>query len=140
MTASAEHTPPANKARSRAITVPGIRAMKGSGEPIAMITAYDATFARLVDEAGVDMILVGDSVGMVVQGRANTLTVDLDEMEYHVKTVARAGTRAMVVGDPADPPPGALDVDPTTGIVEHVFGDDGRHHHRVVRPWAADPR
>jgi 3-methyl-2-oxobutanoate hydroxymethyltransferase len=64
-----------------------------------MITAYDATFARLVDEAGVDMILVGDSVGMVVQGLSNTLTVDLDEMEYHVRTVARAGTRALVVGD-----------------------------------------
>lgn len=73
--------------------------MKGSGEPIAMITAYDATFARLVDEAGVDMILVGDSVGMVVQGLANTLTVDMDEMEYHVRTVARAGTSALVVGD-----------------------------------------
>jgi 3-methyl-2-oxobutanoate hydroxymethyltransferase len=81
------------------VTVPGIRAMKGSGQPIAMITAYDATFARLVDEAGVDMILVGDSVGMVVQGLSNTLTVDLDEMEYHVRTVARAGTRALVVGD-----------------------------------------
>jgi 3-methyl-2-oxobutanoate hydroxymethyltransferase len=97
MTAAAEPTPA--RSRPRTITVPGIRAMKGSGEPIAMITAYDATFARLVDEAGVDMILVGDSVGMVVQGRANTLTVELDEMEYHVKTVARAGTRALVVGD-----------------------------------------
>ncbi len=43
------------------------------------------------------------------------------------------------VGDPADPPPGALDVDPAIGIVEHVFDDDGRHHHRVVRPWAAGP-
>ena len=99
MTAAAEPTPPPARSRPRTITVPGIRAMKGSGEPIAMITAYDATFARLVDEAGVDMILVGDSVGMVVQGRANTLTVELDEMEYHVKTVARAGTRALVVGD-----------------------------------------
>ncbi len=89
---------PASPAR-RTETVPGVRAMKGSGEPIAMITAYDATFARLVDEAGVDMILVGDSVGMVVQGLANTLTVELDEMEYHVRTVARAGTRALVVGD-----------------------------------------
>jgi 3-methyl-2-oxobutanoate hydroxymethyltransferase len=97
MTAAAEPTPA--RSRPRTITVPGIRAMKGSGEPIAMITAYDATFARLVDEAGVDMVLVGDSVGMVVQGRANTLTVELDEMEYHVKTVARAGTRALVVGD-----------------------------------------
>ena len=73
--------------------------MKAVGEPIAMITAYDATFARLVDAAGVDMILVGDSVGMVVQGEANTIPVDLDEMVYHVRMVARAGTAALVVGD-----------------------------------------
>ena len=99
MPTSAEPTPPAPPARTGRVTVPGIRAMKGTGQPIAMITAYDATFARLVDEAGVDMILVGDSVGMVVQGLANTLTVDLDEMEYHVRTVARAGTHALVVGD-----------------------------------------
>ena len=99
MPTPADQTPAAPRAWPRKVTVPAIRAMKGSGEPIAMITAYDATFARLVDEAGVDMILVGDSVGMVVQGRANTLTVDLDEMEYHVRTVTRADTRALVVGD-----------------------------------------
>jgi 3-methyl-2-oxobutanoate hydroxymethyltransferase len=73
--------------------------MKVDGDPIAMITAYDATFARIVDEAGIDMILVGDSVGMVVQGEANTIPVDLDEMVYHVRMVAQAGTAAHVVGD-----------------------------------------
>ena len=61
--------------------------MKALGEKITMITAYDVTFARLVDLAGVDMILVGDSVGMVVQGEANTIPVALDDMVYHVRLV-----------------------------------------------------
>jgi 3-methyl-2-oxobutanoate hydroxymethyltransferase len=74
-------------------------ANKGSGKPLTMITAYDATFARIVDESGVDMILVGDSVGSVVQGVANTIPVTLEEMEYHVKLVARANPRALIIGD-----------------------------------------
>ncbi|MGZ4793542.1 MAG: 3-methyl-2-oxobutanoate hydroxymethyltransferase, partial [Ilumatobacteraceae bacterium] len=61
------------------VTVPELARMKALGEKIAMITAYDVTFARLVDLAGVDMILVGDSVGMVVQGEANTIPVALDD-------------------------------------------------------------
>jgi 3-methyl-2-oxobutanoate hydroxymethyltransferase len=81
------------------VTVPDLARMKDRGEKISMITAYDATFARLVDDAGVDMILVGDSVGMVVQGEANTIPVDLDEMAYHVRLVARAKPNAIVVGD-----------------------------------------
>ncbi len=81
------------------ITVPAILRRKQTGERISMITAYDATFARLVDEAGVDMILVGDSVGMVVQGVENTLPVGLDEMAYHVELVARTRPSALVVGD-----------------------------------------
>lgn len=81
------------------ITVPDLARMKALEERITMITAYDATFGRLVDLAGVDMILVGDSVGMVVQGEANTITVELDEMAYHVRLVARAQPRAMIVGD-----------------------------------------
>jgi 3-methyl-2-oxobutanoate hydroxymethyltransferase len=80
------------------MTVPSILARKG-GEPLAMITAYDATFAKLVDEAGVDMILVGDSVGMVIQGTYNTIPVDMDEMRYHVRVVARANPKAHIVGD-----------------------------------------
>ena len=64
--------------------------MKASGERIAMITAYDATFAAIVDAAGVDMILVGDSVATVVQGEHTTIPVELDEMAYHVRIVARA--------------------------------------------------
>ena len=64
-----------------------------------MITAYDATFASIVDESGVDIILVGDSVGSVVQGVANTIPVTLEEMEYHVRLVSRANPRALLVGD-----------------------------------------
>ena len=81
------------------ITLPDIGRMKADGRKISMITAYDATFATLVDAAGVDMILVGDSVGMVMQGEENTIPVELDEMAYHVRLVARARPKAMIVGD-----------------------------------------
>ena len=91
-------SPSSTSSRAR-VTVPSIGAMKADGRRIAMITAYDATFAALVDAAGVDMILVGDSVATVVQGEATTIPVDLDEMAYHVRMVARAGTKALVVGD-----------------------------------------
>ncbi len=82
----------------RKITAPEIRARKG-GSPIAMVTAYDYSMARLVDEAGVDMVLVGDSLGMVVQGLPNTIPVTLEEMAYHGRAVARGVARAHVVGD-----------------------------------------
>lgn len=83
------------------MTVPDLRARKASagGEKIAMVTAYDYTMARLVDEAGVDMVLVGDSLGMVVQGLSTTIPVTLDEMAYHCRAVARGLTRAHLVGD-----------------------------------------
>jgi 3-methyl-2-oxobutanoate hydroxymethyltransferase len=81
------------------VTAPEVRARKGSGPSLAMVTAYDFTMARLVDEAGVDLILVGDSLGMVVQGLNNTLPVTLDEIAYHSRAVARAAARAHVVGD-----------------------------------------
>ena len=70
-----------------------------TAQRITMITAYDATFASIVDESGVDIILVGDSVGSVVQGVANTIPVTLEEMEYHVRLVSRANPRALIVGD-----------------------------------------
>lgn len=91
---------PANgaSARRRKITVPEIRARKG-GAPLAMITAYDFTMARLLDEAGAEMLLVGDSLGMVVQGHATTLPVTLDEICYHGRAVARGAGAAHVVGD-----------------------------------------
>ncbi len=86
-------------APAKKVTVPEIRARKRGGPALAMVTAYDFTMARLIDEAGVDILLVGDSLGMVVQGLANTLPVTLDEMSYHGRAVARAATRAHVVGD-----------------------------------------
>jgi 3-methyl-2-oxobutanoate hydroxymethyltransferase len=103
-------------ARAR-VTVPSIGAMKAAGERIAMITAYDATFATIVDAAGVDMILVGDSVGTVVQGEQTTLPVDLDEMAYHVRMVARARTKALVVGDL---PFGSYQVGPAQGVASAI--------------------
>ncbi len=81
------------------MTVPRIGQMKAARQPIAMITAYDATFAQIVDAAGVDVILVGDTLGMVVQGQRTTIPVELDDMEYHVRMVARGATSALVVGD-----------------------------------------
>lgn len=81
------------------VTVPDLLAMKREGRRITMITAYDATFAGIVDEAGIDIILVGDSVGTVVQGVLTTLPVTLEEMVYHVKLVTRAQPKALVVAD-----------------------------------------
>lgn len=81
------------------VTVQSLRAMKERGERIAMLTAYDASFAHLLDEAGVDILLVGDSAGMVYAGHDNTLPVTLDEMIYHCRAVSRGGRRAQVVGD-----------------------------------------
>jgi 3-methyl-2-oxobutanoate hydroxymethyltransferase len=83
---------------AKKVTVPDLRARKG-GEKIAMVTAYDYTMARLVDEAGVDMVLVGDSLGMVVQGLSTTIPVSLDEMAYHCRAVARGLGHAHLVGD-----------------------------------------
>jgi 3-methyl-2-oxobutanoate hydroxymethyltransferase len=84
---------------SAKVTVPALRARKTQGPKIAMVTAYDATMAKLLEAGGVDVLLVGDSLGMVVQGLANTLPVTLDEMCYHGRAVARAATRAHVMGD-----------------------------------------
>jgi len=81
------------------VTVPGLRKMKRDGRKITMLTAYDATFARLLDRAGIDVILVGDSLGMVMQGRPTTLKVSLDHMAYHGACVSRVVQRAHVVID-----------------------------------------
>ena len=80
------------------MTVPAVRARKG-GVPLVMLTAYDAPGARVADEAGVDLILVGDSLAMVVLGYDDTLQVTTQDMAHHVAAVARAKPRALVVGD-----------------------------------------
>ncbi|MCE5309842.1 MAG: 3-methyl-2-oxobutanoate hydroxymethyltransferase [Acidobacteriales bacterium] len=83
----------------RRMRVPDLKEMKKRGERIAMLTAYDATMARLIDRAGIDVILVGDSVGMVVMGYETTLPVTLDAMVHHTKAVCRGVKRALVVTD-----------------------------------------
>jgi 3-methyl-2-oxobutanoate hydroxymethyltransferase len=83
---------------AKKVTVPDVRSRKG-GVPIAMVTAYDFTMARLLDEAGADLLLVGDSLGMVIQGHPTTLPVTVDEICYHARAVARGARRAHVVGD-----------------------------------------
>lgn len=73
--------------------------MRAAGEKIAMLTCYDSSFATLLERAGVDVLLVGDSMGNVIQGHRSTLPVTLDQMEYHTGCVARAASRAMVISD-----------------------------------------
>jgi 3-methyl-2-oxobutanoate hydroxymethyltransferase len=83
----------------RKVTVPDLARCKAEGRRLTMVTAYDCAFARLLDEAGVDVLLVGDSLGMVVQGLETTLPVTLEEMIYHTRMVARGRRRALIVGD-----------------------------------------
>ena len=80
-------------------TVPMLAQHKRDHKPLAMVTAYDSTFAAIVDEAGIDLILVGDSVAAVMQGQKTTLGVSMDQMEYHVQMVASVKPFAAVVGD-----------------------------------------
>jgi 3-methyl-2-oxobutanoate hydroxymethyltransferase len=81
------------------ISLPRLRAMRGSGEKIACLTAYDASFARAADAAGAEVILVGDSLGMVVQGHDSTIPVSMDDMLYHTRAAARGITQALLMGD-----------------------------------------
>ncbi|MCA1785351.1 MAG: 3-methyl-2-oxobutanoate hydroxymethyltransferase, partial [Desulfobacteraceae bacterium] len=81
------------------VTTSTLMKMKQEGKKITALTAYDFPFARMLDQAGIDMILVGDSLGMVVQGKENTLSVTMDEMVYHTAMVSRGCSRALVVGD-----------------------------------------
>jgi 3-methyl-2-oxobutanoate hydroxymethyltransferase len=81
------------------VTLHRLREMHASGEKIAMLTCYDAAFARVLDDAGVDSLLVGDSLGMVLQGRASTLAVSIDEMVYHTGCVVRGNRTAWVIAD-----------------------------------------
>jgi 3-methyl-2-oxobutanoate hydroxymethyltransferase len=81
------------------VTVPEIVKKKRRGEKITCLTAYDYSFARILDDAGIDILLVGDSLGCVIQGQANTLAVTMDEMIYHTRAVSRGCRRALLVGD-----------------------------------------
>jgi len=81
------------------VVVPQLIDRKNASETLTMVTAYDSTFASIVDEAGVDLILVGDSVATVMQGQKTTLGVSMDHMEYHVQMVASVKPKALIVGD-----------------------------------------
>ncbi len=81
------------------INVPKLLAMKQSGEKIAMMTAYDYSFGQIMDAAGIDIVLVGDSLGMVVQGHSTTLPVTLSDIAYHTQTVARGVKKALLLAD-----------------------------------------
>jgi 3-methyl-2-oxobutanoate hydroxymethyltransferase len=90
---------PKNSPRQQRITAPEFSTLKMAGSKISMVTAYDYPMAKLVDEAGVEGVLVGDSMSMVVQGHENTLPVTLDEIIYHAEMVGRAVDHALVVVD-----------------------------------------
>jgi 3-methyl-2-oxobutanoate hydroxymethyltransferase len=85
--------------KTKKVTIHTLATMKKHGEKITMLTAYDATFALLLDESQIDVLLVGDSLGMVIQGHDTTLPVTLDEVIYHCRSVARGTQRAHIVGD-----------------------------------------
>src|SRR5690554_6162531 len=80
-------------------TVPRLREAKREGRKLAMLTCYDAGFARAIDDAGIDLVLVGDSLGMVVQGRSSTLPVTVDDIAYHTRCVRRGLSSALLVAD-----------------------------------------
>jgi len=103
----------ASSAREHRVTVRSLRQAKCRAEPISMLTAYDFTFARIFDAAGVDLLLVGDSLGNVVQGAETTLPVTLEESIYHTRLVVRGASRAMVV---ADMPFGSYQVSPEDAL------------------------
>jgi 3-methyl-2-oxobutanoate hydroxymethyltransferase len=89
-----------DKARAeKPVTLHSLRRMKGEGEKIACLTAYDASLAAVVDQSGTDLVLVGDSLGMVVQGHDTTVPVTVDDMVYHTRCVARGVRRAFLVSD-----------------------------------------
>ncbi|PKM10089.1 MAG: 3-methyl-2-oxobutanoate hydroxymethyltransferase [Gammaproteobacteria bacterium HGW-Gammaproteobacteria-3] len=88
-----------NSSALKPITIDSLQAMKLRGEKISCLTAYDASFSALIDKAGVDVILVGDSLGMVIQGHTTTVPVLMDTMVYHTRCVSRARERALVIAD-----------------------------------------
>jgi 3-methyl-2-oxobutanoate hydroxymethyltransferase len=93
------HPQPPPSAARKPVTLPRLREMRAASEPIAMLTCYDASFARLLDAQGVDCVLVGDSLGMVIQGLDSTLPVSMDEVAYHTRCVSRGLSAAWLIAD-----------------------------------------
>ncbi|HEU4375284.1 MAG TPA: 3-methyl-2-oxobutanoate hydroxymethyltransferase [Telluria sp.] len=90
---------PAKPAAPKAVTIPSLNAMRAAGNPIVMLTCYDASFAALMDRCGVHILLIGDSLGMVCNGHNSTLPVTVAEVAYHTASVARGSKSAMIVAD-----------------------------------------
>ena len=88
-----------NQLVDKPLSINDISAMKRRGEKITCLTAYDASFSAVIDKAGIDMLLVGDSLGMVVQGHSTTLPVTIDNMVYHTQCVSRVRKRAYIIAD-----------------------------------------
>lgn len=93
------HNAPVAAAGRKAVTIPSLLQMKQAGEKIAMLTCYDACFASVMDRAGVDILLIGDSLGMVLAGMPSTLPVTMEQMEYHTRCVAAAKPTGLVLTD-----------------------------------------
>ena len=93
------YTTPTNTLSAKPVTIPGMVKMKQEKEKIACLTAYDASFAALLDMAGVDVVLVGDTLGNVIQGHATTVPVTVDDVVYHTRNVARGLKRAFLIAD-----------------------------------------
>jgi 3-methyl-2-oxobutanoate hydroxymethyltransferase len=96
---SVHPSPDSTPAGRKPITLHRLREMHAAGEPISVLTCYDAAFARVLDHAGVDCLLIGDSLGMVLQGLTSTLPVTLADMAYHVRCVAQGNRSAWIIGD-----------------------------------------
>src|SRR5471032_3468451 len=94
-------TPPApvKPVATKAVTIPSLNALRAAGEKISMLTCYDASFASLMDRCGVEVLLIGDSLGMVCNGHTSTLPVTVQEVAYHTAAVARGAKSAMVLAD-----------------------------------------
>ena len=90
---------PAKQVAPKAVTIPSLNAMRAAGNPIVMLTCYDASFASLMDRCGVHILLIGDSLGMVCNGHQSTLPVTVAEVAYHTAAVARGSKSAMIVAD-----------------------------------------
>ena len=97
--AGGEAPAPVKPVATKAVTIPSLNAMRAAGNKITMLTCYDASFASLMDRCGVEVLLIGDSLGMVCNGHSSTLPVTVDEIAYHTAAVARGSKSAMIVAD-----------------------------------------
>ena len=119
------------------VTVPSLRAMKQRGEKIAVVTAYDASFAAAAETAGIDVVLVGDSLGMVVQGNDSTLPVTVDQIVYHTAAAARGLDRTLLIADM--PFLSARDVPTALSTARRLMGEGGAAMVKLEGSgWASD--